>query len=104
MPDATAIDDYIKSYGILGMIMLIILIRMANVLAGAYPDVFKAASIYSGVPDGCFAVAGATATQDPPGWSNSCANGQLTKTGAQWGDMVRSYYPGYTGTRTRIQT
>jgi len=76
---------------------------MSNVLAGAYPDVFKAVSVYSGVPDGCFAVPGSTATQDPPGWSNNCANGQLTKTAAQWGDMTRSYYSGYTGPRTRMQ-
>jgi acetylxylan esterase len=76
---------------------------MSNVLAGAYPDVFKAVSVYSGVPDGCFAVAGSTPTQDPPGWNNNCANGQTTKTAAQWGDMTRSYYPGYNGTRTRMQ-
>ncbi|KAI1778641.1 putative Acetylxylan esterase A [Hypoxylon cercidicola] len=76
---------------------------MSNVLAGAYPDVFKAVSVYSGVPDGCFFVQGSTATQEPPGWANACANGQLTKTGAQWGDMTRSYYPGYNGTRTRMQ-
>lgn len=76
---------------------------MTNVLVGAYPDVFKAGSVYSGVPDGCFAVSGSTATQDPPGWANSCANGQLSKTAQQWGDLVRSYYPGYNGTRPRMQ-
>jgi acetylxylan esterase len=76
---------------------------MTNVLAGAYPDVFKAGSSYSGVPAGCFYVQGATATQDPPGWGNSCANGQLTKTAQQWGDQVRGFYPGYTGERTRMQ-
>ncbi|KAI0007280.1 putative Acetylxylan esterase A [Xylariaceae sp. FL0662B] len=76
---------------------------MANVLAGAYPDVFKAASVYSGVPDGCFFVQGSTATQDPPGWANSCAGGQLTHTAEEWGDMVRSYYPDYSGPRTRMQ-
>lgn len=76
---------------------------MTNVLVGAYPDVFKAGSSYSGVPDGCFYVSGSTATQDPPGWSNSCANGQTTKTAQQWGDLVRSYYPGYTGARPRMQ-
>ena len=27
---------------------------MANVLAGAYPDIFKAVTAYSGVADGCF--------------------------------------------------
>jgi len=76
---------------------------MTNVLMGAYPDVFKAGSAYSGVPDGCFAVAGATATQDPPGWSNGCANGQVTHTAQQWGDMVRSYYPDFKGQRPRMQ-
>jgi acetylxylan esterase len=76
---------------------------MTNVLVGAYPDVFKAGSVYSGVPDGCFFVQGSTATQDPPGWSNSCANGQNIKTAQQWGDLVRSYYPGYNGTRPRMQ-
>ncbi|KAI1853177.1 hypothetical protein JX265_011458 [Neoarthrinium moseri] len=76
---------------------------MTNVLVGAYPDVFKAGSAYSGVPDGCFYVAGSTATQDPPGWSNSCANGQTTKTAQQWGDLTRSYYPNYTGPRPRMQ-
>ncbi|CAK7215529.1 hypothetical protein SBRCBS47491_002512 [Sporothrix bragantina] len=76
---------------------------MTNVMVGAYPDMFQAGSVYSGVPDGCFAVPGATATQDPPGWSNQCANGQLTKTAEQWGDLTRSYYPGYTGPRPRMQ-
>ncbi|KAI2616731.1 carbohydrate esterase family 1 protein [Hypoxylon sp. NC1633] len=76
---------------------------MTNVLVGAYPDVFKAGSVYSGVPDGCFYVAGSTATQDPPGWNNQCANGQSTKTAQQWGDLVRSYYTGYTGPRPRMQ-
>lgn len=76
---------------------------MTQVLMGAYPDVFKAGSAYSGVPDGCFFVQGATATQDPPGWGGSCANGQNIKTAQAWGDMVRSYYPGYNGTRPRVQ-
>lgn len=76
---------------------------MTNVLVAAYPDVFKAGSVYSGVPAGCFAVSGATATQDPPGWANSCANGQLIKTAQAWGDLVRSYYPSYTGPRPRLQ-
>ncbi|KAK7963397.1 carbohydrate esterase family 1 protein [Apiospora saccharicola] len=44
---------------------------MTQVLAGAYPDVFKAASAYSGVPDGCFFVQGSTATQDPPAGTTS---------------------------------
>lgn len=76
---------------------------MTNVLVGAYPELFEAGSVYSGVPDGCFYVEGSTATQDPPGWNNACANGQSTKTAQQWGDMVRSYYPDYAGRRPRMQ-
>lgn len=76
---------------------------MTNVLAGAYPDVFKAGSVYSGVPDGCFYVAGATAGMATPGWSNSCANGQNIKTAQAWGDLVRSYYPGFNGTYPKMQ-
>ncbi|KAK3994816.1 Alpha/Beta hydrolase protein [Cladorrhinum sp. PSN332] len=76
---------------------------MTNVLLATYPDVFKAGSVYSGVPAGCFSVQGATATQDPPGWANSCANGQLVKTAQQWGDQVRNMFPGYNGTRPRLQ-
>ncbi|CZR54576.1 related to acetylxylan esterase (subclass of the carboxylic acid esterases) [Phialocephala subalpina] len=76
---------------------------MTNVLAGAYPDVFRAGSVYSGVPDGCFYVSGATTGMATPGWSNSCANGQNIKTAQAWGDLVRSYYPGYNGTYPKMQ-
>ncbi|KAI1329370.1 putative Acetylxylan esterase A [Xylariaceae sp. FL0255] len=76
---------------------------MTNVMVGAYPEVFQAGSVYSGVPDGCFYVAGSTATQDPPGWNSQCADGQVTKTAQAWGDLTRSYYPGYNGTRPRMQ-
>jgi acetylxylan esterase len=76
---------------------------MTNVMAATYPDIFKAASAYSGVPAGCFSVPSSTATSDPPGWNSQCAQGTLTKTAAQWGDLVRSMYPGYSGRRTRMQ-
>ncbi|KUJ14591.1 putative Acetylxylan esterase A [Mollisia scopiformis] len=75
---------------------------MTNVLAGAYPDVFKAGTLYGGVPDGCFYVAGATAGMTSPGWNNQCSGGKLIKTAQQWGDQVRSYYPGYNGTRPKM--
>jgi acetylxylan esterase len=68
---------------------------MTNVLAGAYPDVFRAAAAFAGVPFGCFAGADS--------WNTTCANGQLTKAPAQWGDQVRAAYPGYTGPRPRMQ-
>ena len=75
---------------------------MTNVLAGAYPDVIKAGSVYSGVPDGCFYVAGATPGQATPGWNSQCADGQLIETAEQWGDLARSYYPSYTGSRPKM--
>ncbi|KAH8832338.1 acetyl xylan esterase [Flagelloscypha sp. PMI_526] len=64
---------------------------MANVLAGAYPDLFKAAVAVAGVPYGCFA------TTDGSMWNSACANGQVTKTGADWAALVKTAYPGYTG-------
>jgi acetylxylan esterase len=75
---------------------------MTNVLAGAYPDIIKAGSAYSGVPDGCFYVAGATPATNPPGWNNQCSGGTLIKTAQQWGDQVRGYYPGYNGSYPKM--
>ncbi|KAF8647075.1 hypothetical protein AX16_006910 [Volvariella volvacea WC 439] len=68
---------------------------MTQVMAGAYPDLIKAASAFSGVPYGCFA--------GPSLWNSQCAQGQLIKTAQQWGDQVRSGYPGYTGSRPKMQ-
>ncbi|KAF9527638.1 carbohydrate esterase family 1 protein [Crepidotus variabilis] len=68
---------------------------MTNVLAGAYPDVFVAGAAFAGVPYGCFAGASA--------WNNACANGQTTKTAQEWGNLVRSGYPGYNGTYPKLQ-
>jgi acetylxylan esterase len=70
---------------------------MTNVLLGNYPDVFAAGAAFSGVPFGCFA------TTDGSEWNSQCANGQVTKTAQQWGDLVRNAYPGYTGKRPRMQ-
>ncbi|MFF5437710.1 PHB depolymerase family esterase [Streptomyces achromogenes] len=70
---------------------------MTNVLLGDYPDVFKAGAAFSGVPFGCFA------TTDGSGWNSACANGTVTKTAQQWGDLVRGAYPGYSGPRPRMQ-
>jgi acetylxylan esterase len=68
-----------------------------DVLLGDYPDLFKAGAAFMGVPFGCFA------TTDGSGWNSACANGQITKTPQQWGDLVRAAYPGYTGPRPRVQ-
>jgi acetylxylan esterase len=68
---------------------------MTNVLLGDYPDVFKAGSAFAGVPFGCFA--------GPVSWNTECANGTISKTPQQWGDLVRGAFPGYTGPRPRMQ-
>ncbi|KAF1993610.1 carbohydrate esterase family 1 protein [Amniculicola lignicola CBS 123094] len=75
---------------------------MANVLAGAFPDIFKAVTAYCGVPDGCFYVSTATAGMTTPGWNNDCANGKVSKTSQAWGDQVRSYFPGYNGSYPKV--
>src|SRR4051812_4655538 len=72
---------------------------MTNILVGSYPDVFKAGAAFAGVPFACFA----QGSVDSLGWNSSCANGNVTKTGAQWGDIVRAAYPGYSGARPRMQ-
>jgi acetylxylan esterase len=70
---------------------------MTNVVLGDYPDVFKAGAAFMGVPFGCFA------TTDGSLWNTACAQGQISKTPQQWGDLVRGAYPGYSGPRPRMQ-
>ncbi|MCD9879911.1 extracellular catalytic domain type 1 short-chain-length polyhydroxyalkanoate depolymerase [Streptomyces guryensis] len=70
---------------------------MTNVLLGDYPDVFAAGAAFSGVPFGCFA------TTDGSEWNSACANGTVTHTPQEWGDLARAAYPGYTGHRPRMQ-
>ena len=53
---------------------------MTNVLAGAYPDVFKAGIVDSGVAFGCFALPG----QPEDSWNSECSTGELILTGAEW--------------------
>ncbi|GIF16698.1 extracellular catalytic domain type 1 short-chain-length polyhydroxyalkanoate depolymerase [Actinoplanes teichomyceticus] len=78
---------------------------MTNVLLADYPDVFAGGAAFSGVPHTCFQ-ASAGNPADPSqqaGWNSACANGQISKTPAQWGDAVRNSYPGYSGPRPRMQ-
>jgi poly(hydroxyalkanoate) depolymerase family esterase len=71
---------------------------MTNVLLADYPDVFKAGAAFMGVPYHCFF----TGTVD--GWNSQCANGQVSMTAQQWGDLVRNTAdPGYSGPRPRMQ-
>jgi poly(hydroxyalkanoate) depolymerase family esterase len=74
---------------------------MTEALLGVYPDIFMGGVSIMGVPCGCWADGydkGGTAQ-----WSNNCAGGTLSKTGAEWGALVRSYFPGYNGHRPRLQ-
>jgi poly(hydroxyalkanoate) depolymerase family esterase len=78
---------------------------MTEALLGVYPDVFMAGVSLMGVPCGCWGeqyndVTGNGSTAQ---WSGACAGGNVNKTGAEWGDLVKSFYPGYDGHRPRIQ-
>jgi acetylxylan esterase len=53
---------------------------MTSVLAGAYPDVFAAGIVDSGVAYACFSLPG----QPEDSWNSQCAEGQLILTGQQW--------------------
>ncbi len=71
---------------------------VTQALLAVYPDVFKAGAEFAGVPAGCWSL------NNPDGqWSSPCANGQVTHTAQEWGDIARAMYPGYTGFRPRIQ-
>ncbi|RDX49054.1 alpha/beta-hydrolase [Lentinus brumalis] len=72
---------------------------MTNVLAGAYPDVFKAGIVDSGVPFDCFPTTGQAVDTFP----SQCAQGQLILTGQQWAQRVFNAFPGFTGQRPKIQ-
>jgi acetylxylan esterase len=72
---------------------------MTQAMLAVYPDVFKAGHARAGVPAGCWADGYDFAKQ----WSNTCSGGNVSKTGVQWGDLVRSYFPGYSGHRPRVQ-
>jgi poly(hydroxyalkanoate) depolymerase family esterase len=71
---------------------------MTDEMLALYPDVFKAGAAFMGVPFDCFA----NAADYPPG-ASQCTGGKMVRTPQQWGDEVRSAYPGYTGPRPRIQ-
>ncbi|KAJ6450368.1 carbohydrate esterase family 1 and carbohydrate-binding module family 1 protein [Mycena sanguinolenta] len=72
---------------------------MTNVMCAVYPELFAAASVYSGVAAGCFMsnFGGVDA------WNSSCADGFVSQTSAQWAAEVRAMFPGYTGSYPPIQ-
>ncbi|OAA55938.1 PHB depolymerase family esterase [Niveomyces insectorum RCEF 264] len=69
---------------------------MTNVMMAVYPDLFAAATCYSGVAAGCLAGSpGASPTTADP----ACASGKVVKTGAAWAAQVRAMFPGWTSNR-----
>ncbi|HVU05492.1 MAG TPA: PHB depolymerase family esterase [Polyangiaceae bacterium] len=76
---------------------------MTQALLGVYPDLFRAGVSVSGVPCGCWAVGYSGDGGPAPQWSGPCAGGNVIKTGAEWGDIVRAAFPGYAGPRPRVQ-
>lgn len=76
---------------------------MTQALLGVYPDIFAAGVAISGVPCGCWAVDYSGDVASNGQWSGPCAGGTVSKTAQQWGDLVRSMFPSYTGHRPRVQ-
>ncbi len=72
---------------------------MTQALLAVYPEIFVAGAPRAGVPCGCWAESYNSGKQ----WSDPCANGTVSKTAQQWGDLVRAINPKYTGHRPRVQ-
>jgi len=72
---------------------------MTNVLVATYPELFQAATVYSGVSAGCFV----SAAGQVDAWNSSCAQGQIRDTQQQWANVARAMYSGYGGSRPRMQ-
>jgi hypothetical protein len=68
-------------------------------MAATYPEMFKAATAYSGVPAGCFV---STANQEAA-WNSTCAQGTVQASAQYWANTVKAMYPGYNGARPRFQ-
>jgi acetylxylan esterase len=73
---------------------------MTELLLGLYPDVFKAGSAMAGMPAGC---RGPNESGDGGGYSGACAGGNVDLTREEWGTVVDSLSPDYTGLRPRVQ-
>ncbi|HEX2626530.1 MAG TPA: PHB depolymerase family esterase, partial [Candidatus Limnocylindrales bacterium] len=66
---------------------------MTEVMMAAYPDVFAGGAVNSGGPYQC-----ATSLTG----ASPCQLGNVSHTPAQWGDLVRGAFPGYTGPYPRL--
>ncbi|KAJ7362695.1 carbohydrate esterase family 1 and carbohydrate-binding module family 1 protein [Mycena albidolilacea] len=72
---------------------------MTNVLCATYPEIWRAASVYSGVAAGCFV----SSSGAVDAWNSSCAEGQVSQTSSQWASVVHNMFPSYTGPYPPIQ-
>ncbi|KAF2200592.1 putative acetyl xylan esterase [Delitschia confertaspora ATCC 74209] len=72
---------------------------MTNVLAATYPELFKAAIAYSGVPAGCFV----SSSGGVDAWNSTCAQGNSIASPEAWANVVKNMDPGYTGARPKMQ-
>jgi hypothetical protein len=70
-----------------------------NVMAATYPELFAAATAYSGVPAGCFV----SSSGQVDAWNSTCAQGNVDQSAAYWTNVVKGMYPGYSGARPRFQ-
>lgn len=68
-------------------------------MAATYPELFAAATAYSGVPAGCFV----STSGQVDAWNATCAEGKVDATPQYWTTAVENMYPGYTGSRPRFQ-
>lgn len=68
-------------------------------MAATYPELFAAATVYSGVAAGCFV----SSTNQVDAWNSSCALGQVVNTPQVWAQVAENMYPGYNGPRPRMQ-
>lgn len=68
-------------------------------MAATYPELFAAATAYSGVPAGCFV----SSSGQADAWNSTCAQGKVDATPAYWANTVKNMYAGYTGSRPRFQ-
>ncbi|KAL4764887.1 alpha/beta hydrolase family esterase [Aspergillus foveolatus] len=72
---------------------------MTNVMAATYPNLFAAGIVYAGVPAGCFYSEANVEDQ----WNSTCAQGQSVSTPEHWAQIAEAMYPGYEGSRPKMQ-
>ena len=68
-------------------------------MAATYPNLFAAATVYSGVSAGCFV----SASDQVDAWNSSCSQGNVITTPEHWANIAEDMYPGYTGSRPKMQ-